>query len=816
MLYFLISKIQSSIKSNFALNYIRYLAELIELMLRNKGLKYTGIWLWIFLSLLTSQAISQTYDTICNWDGITLDWDVSTPGSQIIINPHQEGINLSEHCFDVITGTGMYDYMISNMPEPVNFDYFPIYSLKVYSPPGGGDVVLKFENIDNTASQELRATTIPGQWNNLEYNFSGLEYDNLTRMVIFFDFLGTTAGIHWYIDDILSVIPVPLELQTNLPIVVINTSGVSIPDEPKITAHMGIIDNGTGNINNLTDPYNNYDGSIGIEIRGQSTQMFPKKAYAVETRDNTGGNLDVSLLGMPEENDWILYAPYTDKSMLRNVVSFDMGRKMGEYCTRTVYCELVINNDYKGVYVLMEKIKKDKNRVDIATLNPEEITGDDLTGGYILKVDKLDYDFSYATDGWKSNPSPPYPNAMDIIFQYYYPDPAEIVTEQRVYIKNYITTAENNLCSSGFADPDVGYQKYFDAPSFVDFMLLSELSKEVDKYRYSNYFYKEKDSDGGKLFAGPVWDFNLGYGNVDYWSPGIDYTGWIYPTVSPNEYSIMFWWKRFMEDPYFRDLTKTRWVNLRQDKLSDANITSVIDSILILTDTAKDRNYERWPILGQYVWPNYNWQYNTYNDEVAYFENFLFNRLSWMDYNLTGNILHPWIGISAQANKIKLNLYGDYFSRPILKSKHFKLNDAPGGMTIQGIEYISASECRLTLSSDATGLSGLSVTVSEKIINTFQDLTSNKLGTAGFGVPSVSFPEISVFEAYNEIHILCNQPESLPENVEILNIAGQNLGIFTIEKTPVNIIPHHLQPGIYLIVINTESKTQVHRLAILK
>ncbi len=770
---------------------------------------------WFILAIFPVAALSQTYDTISNWDGITPNWVISAGGSQIISNPHKEGINLSEHCLDVISSTDLYDLMLSDMPEPVNFELFPRYKLKIYAPSSGGDVVLKFENSTNTASQEILLTPIPGQWNDLEFNFSGLDFNNFTRMVIFFDILGPAAGIHWYIDDIVKEIPVPVELYSNLPIVVINTSEIPIPDEPKITAHMGIIDNGPGNFNNLTDPYNNYDGSVGIEIRGQSAQIFPKKSYGFETRDNAGGNLNVSLLGMPEENDWILYAPYSDKSMLRNVVTFDMGRKMGGYCTRTSYCELVINNDYKGVYVLMEKIKKDKNRVNIATLNPDEISGDDLTGGYILSVDKLAPDFQFGVNGWKSHPSPPYPNAMDIIFQYYYPESSVIASQQRSYIKNYITTAENTLSNANFADPQSGYMRYFDVPSFVDFMFLSEISKEVDKYRYSTYFFKEKDSDGGKLFAGPAWDFNLGYGNVDYWPMGLDYTGWLYTNVNNHPASIMFWWKRLNEDVYFRDLAKTRWVSLRQNVLSNTSIASVIDSILVYTADAKDRNYQRWPILGQYVWPNYNWQYNTYEDEVAYFENYLFNRLDWMDNHISGNILQPWLSISADANKIKMNLYGDYFSKPILEKENFRLNDAPGGIYIQSVQYQNASGCLITVSSDLAGLSNISVTVSEKSINTFEDLTSNKLSSAGSGFPSVQLTEINIFNANDQINIRCNKPESLPDHIEIINVTGQSLGIYKIEKVPENRISHHLVSGIYFILIQTGGKPQVHRLAIM-
>jgi hypothetical protein len=766
-------------------------------------------WLIGAMMLLAIPSAGQTYDTISNWDGISQDWWVSTDGSEVVPNPAPDTVNASGHCFKVITSEGMYDYMIFDMAEAANFDVFPRYRIKVLAPLSGGDVTLKFENHNNSSSHELTMTPTPGQWTDLEYDFSGLSYNNLTRMVIFPDFTGTIPGVNWYIDDVRKEIPGPLQLESNLPIVVINTFGAFIPDEPKIPGHMGIISHGQGQMNNLNDPFTNYDGAIGIECRGNSTMQYPKKAYALETRDAAGGNLDVPLLGMSPENDWILYAPYTDKSMLRNVVSFGMGYMMGNYCSRTVFCELVVNNDYKGVYILMEKIKKDENRVDIATLNPDETSGDDLTGGYIIKVDKIEGGFTYGVDGWKSNPVPAYPNASDITFQYYYPDPDEIASEQKTYIRQFITTAENSLTSANFTNPDNGYQKYFDVLSFVDFMILSEISKEVDKYRYSTYFYKDKDSDGGKLFAGPAWDFNLGYGNVNYWSPGLDHTGWLYPLIAPFDSDIMFWWKRLMEDPWFKNLAKTRWTWFRQHQLNDAAIHAVIDSVLVYTAAAKDRNYQRWPILGQYVWPNYNWYGNTYADEVAYFEDFLFNRLNWMDANFPGSILHPWAAISAEGYKIRVILYGDYFRRYELKKSHFRLNNAPTGVEIQDVVYVNASECLLFLSASAGTLPEISVTISEKEVNFWEDITSNSIGSSGSGDSRATQPTLSLFEENHRLHIRCNEPEKLPDQTEIISLTGQSLGFFNLEKMAENILPHQLKPGFYMMVTKIEGTSVV-------
>lgn len=769
------------------------------------------------LCLLSSlPLLSQDNDTISNWDGITLTWYVSTGGSTIINNPAPDEVNPSAHCFKFITDDGLYEYMITELDEPVNFDYCPRYRLKVLAPASGGNITLKFENYNNSFSQEIVMTPEPGQWTDLLYDFSGYVYNNLIKVVIFPDFEGTEPGNAWYIDDVLREActpPPPFELETNLPIIVINTNGQQIQDEPKITVQMGIISNGDGQMNHLGDPFNNYDGKAAIEIRGQSSQMFPKHSYGFETRDSQGEDLDVSLMGLPAENDWVLYAPYSDKSMLRNIMSYEMGRKMGNYCTRSVFCELVINDDYQGVYTLEEKIKKDSSRVDIATLNPDEVTGDDVTGGYIFKVDKLDWDFTYNGDGWKSFPDPPYPDAMNIIFQYYYPEADGMPVQQKNYLKNYVTQAENALTSYTFTMPAIGYRKYFDLLSFADFMLLSEIAKEVDKYRYSTYFHKDKDSNGGRIFAGPAWDFDLGYGNVNYWDPGLDYTGWLYEMVEPVDWGIMFWWKRMMEDPYFHRLAKTRWEWLRQERLSDETVHAMIDSLTTLLDESKDRNFERWPILGEYVWPNYDWEGNTYEDEVDYFENFLFNRLNWMDYNITGGLVYPWAGITGSGNTIDVIVYDDYFCTEILKKKWFELNNAPG-VTVESVIYISPSECQLVLSQDISDLDGLSVTVSEKAVNYWLDLTSNELSSAGTAEGDRQKEEIKVFWENPTLHILTDHPENLPDVAGIFNISGQQLKTLELQKTGRNIIVTGLTPGLYLLRMQTATSQFTYKFAV--
>jgi len=771
--------------------------------------------LMLIVLLFTNVVSSQVTDTIANWDGTNVEWTYYGLTGEDVLNPDQQGINPSLNCLEVNTSDSPWDLFFTDYPNPVDFAEFPVYRLKVLAPETGGSILFKFENSDNTSWKEIEKTPTPGQWDDLEFDFSGTTATDYTRMVIFVDFKGTEPNKQWYLDDVLRSSEGTIGLTSNLPIVIINTNGEEIPDEPKITGTMGIIDNGPGNMNNQYDPPNDYDGFIGIEIRGQSSQMFPKKSYGVETRDEEGENLNVSLLGMPQENDWVLYAPFSDKSMLRNFISFFMGSKLEPYCTRMAYCEVIVNYDYKGVYILMEKIKRDANRVDIAKLKEDEITGDDLTGGYIVKVDKIDPGFVYGTDGWKSIPTPPYPNALNIIFQFYYPKAEDIVQEQRDYIKDYISVSENTLTGSYFTDPNSGYNNYFNTSSFVDQMILCEVAKEVDKYRYSTFFYKEKNSDGGKLFAGPAWDFNLGYSNVDYWPPGNDYTGWMYPMVEPHEWSIMFWWKRLMEDSYFRDLFNTRWHQLRQHELSNEHIQQAIDSIVEYIDAAQQRNYERWPILGEYVWPNYDWEGNDYNDEVNFFETWLFNRLSWIDDNIPGSMLFPTAELSKYFPELEITLTNDYFNKSILVNENFILNNAPPGLNIESVSYLNASRVLIKLSGNVSNGDEVSVTIKAKILNGFTDLTTNKLALDD-GFTLFTRPKIVLYTTQNTIHIKCESPELLGAFVEIFNLSGQRIQRSKIEQIQLNNIRMNVNEGIYFCRFMLDGKMQTHKVVFVR
>ena len=411
---------------------------------------------------------------------------------------------------------------------------------------------------------------------------------------------------------------------TLLPLIVIDTDGQPIPNEPRITATMKLVDNGPGNYNYVDDPGNGYSGQISIELRGESSLWaYPKTSYSLETQTLTGENNNLSLLCLPEENDWVLYAPYGDKSLIRNVLSYQIFAEMGNYAPRTRFVEVVVNDDYQGIYILTEKIKRDKNRVDMAKLLPEDISGDELTGGYIMRVDKTTG--VPDTEYWRSPVIPPYAGYGQVVYQYFDPKYSELNEIQRNYMKDYLYDFELAMVSGHFKDPEDGYRAYLDIPSFVDMMILNEFTKDVDAFRLSHYFYKQKDSNGGKLVTGPPWDYNLTFGNSDFTEDIHQTYNWVYTYTM-----TIYWWARAMEDSWFRNQVRCRWDELCQTVLSSDHINGIIDSSIQAMGASIPRNFVRWPNLGLYVWPNY-YVGSSYSDEVNYLRNWIDGRLEWID-----------------------------------------------------------------------------------------------------------------------------------------------------------------------------------------
>ncbi|NOT38242.1 MAG: T9SS type A sorting domain-containing protein [Saprospiraceae bacterium] len=422
---------------------------------------------------------------------------------------------------------------------------------------------------------------------------------------------------------------------SNLPIVIINTNGKTILNEPKITASMKVIYNGAGQVNRLNSSKFHYDNDIEIEIRGNSSQFYPQKQYGFETKDKiTKEDLKVALCDLPNEEDWILYAPYNDISLMRNVMTYHLWSQMGHYAPRTKFCELILNNEYQGIYILTESIKTGNDRVDVANLKTSDTTGLELTGGYIVKIDKKNNasDSSFVSKIRSTN------NQL-INWLYHDPSSDKIHVKQKNYIRNYIDTVEQIISSSNFADPVNGYRKYISVKSFIDYFLITEFSRNIDAYKASSFFYKEKkDSIGGKgqLKAGPVWDYNFAFGNASFCSGGLS-TGWMYDGCVPATLPTPVMWRKLLQDPTYLNDIKCRYTELRKTVLDTQTLFKYLDSYFLDTlDNAQKRHYTKWKILGTNP-GNFNaYIAMSYPDEIRRVKNWIKSRLHWMDLNLGG------------------------------------------------------------------------------------------------------------------------------------------------------------------------------------
>lgn len=416
---------------------------------------------------------------------------------------------------------------------------------------------------------------------------------------------------------------------SNLPIIVIDTDGQAIVDEPKITALMGIINNGSDSINNVTDPFNDYNGWIGIELRGNSTQnIFPKKPYLIETRDSLGENFNVSLLGMPAENDWILLASYIDRTFIRDPLAHYLSSQTGRWSSRSKFCEVIVNDEYMGIYILTEKIKRDDNRLDIKKLVPDDTSSTDITGGYIFEITGFGGDFGE--------------NRL-----LHYPKREDITDDQLAYIRNYDDGFRYVMSFPAFSDPVNGYEKFIDTESFIDEIIVQELMRNSDAYGWSGYFHKDRNE---KLKAGPVWDFDQSSGNSSYLN-GERTTGWVLGQTMWHP----FFWKKLFEDEGFNNKVTIRWNELRKDKFSNENILLFIDSCANYLEEAQERNFEKWPVLGVFLWRETEGYQNrdTYQKEVAYLKNYMTARAEWMDDQLK---LEP------SAVKLNIDTFPENFS----------------------------------------------------------------------------------------------------------------------------------------------------------
>lgn len=439
---------------------------------------------------------------------------------------------------------------------------------------------------------------------------------------------------------------------SNLPIISIETDDEEIPDEPKINGTMGIIYDVNGGINSVTDPFNHYNGNIGIETRGNSTQGFDKKTYSLELRTSSNLDTSVNLFDMGSEEDWILHAMVIDKSQVRIPMSFYLAQQMGQYASEWKYVELILNGDYRGIYILVEKIKRDNDRVDIAKLDEDDLAGDSLTGGYILRMDWLD-----DAQGFESNYNSQGGNPM--FYQWYYPKANKIKPQQAAYIQDWMAEFEEALYANDYMN-SLGnrYTDYIDLNSFTDFLLINEFSKNSDGYKLSSYVHKDKDSKGGKLVAGPIWDFDQTYGVSLVCSNHI-YTGWTYLQNQDcwDLESMPMWWQNMMEDPIFQNRLNCRWTEFRSTFMhTDSVVNWILEDTTYLSQ-AIQRNFEKWDeFIGESIWIEPQPIPQTYEEEISTMINWITNRLNWMDSNMPGDCAND-TDLSVNEMNSEFNVY---------------------------------------------------------------------------------------------------------------------------------------------------------------
>ena len=403
----------------------------------------------------------------------------------------------------------------------------------------------------------------------------------------------------------------------DLPIIFVDTKQQCLDNKllEKIPATMKVLD---GQTNNVADSAKGAFYNIGIKVRGQSSAMFPKPGYSVEVRNEKGEGMDASMFGLPPSDDWVFHGPYVDKSMLRNALAYWLFRQAGRYAPRTKHFDLYINGVYRGVYVMVEKIKRGKYRVNVSKLKEDDIAGDSLTGGYIWAFDKTGTNTGGAGDqktggieaeGFNTS------DGLNVIL--HYPKKANIQKQQEEYLKKYLNDLEALFKNGKNGD---GFEKYVDLGSAVDYVLHQEITNNGDSYWCSFFLHKPKNKTNkegvyteGKVTLGPPWDFNLamsnggmmgGSGNkwqIESKGGGGGGGGWgggwggggMGSLKAPNW--LIGLWKR----SDYQDEMKKRWAELRSGVWHTKVMDAYLDSMKTYLTKAADRNFKRWPNLGK-------------------------------------------------------------------------------------------------------------------------------------------------------------------------------------------------------------------------
>ena len=418
---------------------------------------------------------------------------------------------------------------------------------------------------------------------------------------------------------------------SNLPILVIDTLGTTIPNDPTNKPYIDCraviidIDDVTGRAD-ITGP-EHFAGLGQIRRRGEST--YGQGHYAFEVQDEYGQDKDVSLLGMPADSDWIINYEVIDYTLLKCEIAFKWFRDMGHYAPRQRYVDVYFNTgggkistgDYKGIYILREKIKRNDDRVDIARLDASHNLEPKISGGYIIKSDKEDDGVTYLADGPGGHEDyletgAPYNihttgNAKTILVE---PRHLEVTAPQIDWIADYINEFHavlwQNESSSYYPGPGPDYTDYVEVISWIDHGIVEQIGADSDAFWGSYFTHKDRD---GKICSGPVWDFDRSFHNSGGSSSG--YTVW-----KSNDAIFGKWHQKLQQYPEYKMMLADRWFEHREVVLNTALTMAYIDETVALMTEAMDRTHG---ISGRFPRP--------FADEIVLFKNWTTNRLDFMD-----------------------------------------------------------------------------------------------------------------------------------------------------------------------------------------
>lgn len=441
-----------------------------------------------------------------------------------------------------------------------------------------------------------------------------------------------------------------------LPVLVFQTSGQAVQERTRVPGSLTLL---TPNLEQeAAFTLSSSSGKAELSVRGNSSFYYPKKSYRLELQTAQGKDRKVSLLGMPADSDWVLYGSATDRTFVRNVLGQELWRSTGRYAVRWRFVEVfVITNrtdlpetdphelalalpgvldaltitglssaaqsfsntqdhaalnlaeSYSGLYLLMEKLKRGKNRVNIKHLRPEHAMEPEISGGYIIKKD----DQGRGQRGLLTG--------QEFGLRYEEPKETELTAAQKQWMAKYLDDFEKALFGQGFRDPVNGYRKFIDVESFIDFHWLVEVAKNADGFMFSQYMHKDR---GGKLTMGPVWDWDNAFGNPHF--SGQRTNGWRFESATDPDYT---WYRRLFEDPDFLQRYMDRWSELRTNIFATSNVLQQVYAISDATKGTHRRNAMLWE-----EGPNASIRARagvTYDDEVRGLKEWLVGRLAWID-----------------------------------------------------------------------------------------------------------------------------------------------------------------------------------------